>query len=117
MAPSLITNTETMAAITYAYWAYYDGYATPTQLYQIDIADKALAEIDAIRDLTDSVNRRKLRCLAEKMVRNYLADGSDEDLDEAIIHSYSQDGVETHIPLLKLVETLATPPDPPSDPA
>ena len=50
-----------MAAITYAYQAFYDGYATPTQLYQVDLADKALAEIDKIRDLTDPVNRRKLR--------------------------------------------------------
>ena len=101
-----------MAAITYAYWAYYEGYATPTQLYQIDLADKGLAEVDRIRDLANPVNRRKLRILAENFVRKYLADGSDEDLDEAIIHSYSQDSVETHAPLLKLVESLATPPDP-----
>lgn len=104
-----------MAAITYAYWAYYGGYATPTQLYQIDLADKALAEIDRIRDMTDAVNRRKLRILAENMCRNYLADGSDEDLDEAIIHSYSSDKADTHEPLLALVEKLATPPDPPTD--
>jgi hypothetical protein len=101
-----------MAAITYAYQAFYGGYAIPTQLYQVDLADKALAEIDSIRDLTDAVNRRKLRCLAEKMVRNYLADGSDEDLDEAIIHAYSSDKTETHEPLLKLCESLATPPEP-----
>ena len=109
---SLITQTNAMAAITYAYQAFYAGYAIPTQLYQVDLADKALAEIDKIRDLTDPVNRRKLRCLAEKLVRNYLADGSDEDLDEAIIHSYSSDKPETHEPLLKLVETLTTPPEP-----
>jgi hypothetical protein len=101
-----------MAAITYAYQAFYAGYAGPTQLYQVDLADKALAEIDRIRDLTDPVNRRKLRVLAENMVRNYLSDGGEEDLDEAIIHSYSSDGVETHEPLLKLVEFLATPPAP-----
>jgi hypothetical protein len=101
-----------MAAITYAYQAFYGGYATPTQLYQVDLADKALAEIDKIRDLTDPVNRRKLRILAENMVRNYLSDGGEEDLDEAIIHSYSSDRVETHAPLLKLVEFLATPPYP-----
>jgi hypothetical protein len=101
-----------MAAITYAYQAFYDGYATPTQLYQVDLADKALAEVDKIRDLTDPVNRRKLRILAENMVRNYLSDGGDEDLDEAIIHSYSSNSVETHEPLLQLVEKLATPPDP-----
>jgi hypothetical protein len=101
-----------MAAITYAYQAFYAGSATPTQLYQVDLADKALAEVDRIRDLSDPVNRRKLRITAENMCRNYLADGSDEDLDEAIIHSYSQDSAETHAPLLKLVEFLATPPDP-----
>ena len=101
-----------MAAITYAYQAFYAGYAGPTQLYQVDLADKALAEIDRIRDLTDPVNRRKLRILAENLCRNYLADGSDEDLDEAIIHSCSSDKPETHEPLLKLVEFLATPPDP-----
>ena len=101
-----------MAAITYAYQAFYGGYAGPTQLYQVDLADKALAEIDRIRDLADPVNRRKLRILAENMVRNYLSDGGEEDLDEAIIHSYSSDCVETHEPLLKLVEFLATPPDP-----
>jgi hypothetical protein len=101
-----------MAAITYAYQAFYAGYATPTQLHQVDLADKALAEVDKIRDLTDPVNRRKLRCLAEKLVRNYLSDGDDEDLDEVIIHSYSSDRAETHEPLFKLVEKLATPPDP-----
>jgi len=101
-----------MAAITYAYQAFYAGYAGPTQLYQVDLADKDLAEIDRIRDLTDPVNRRKLRVLAENMVRNYLSDGGEEDLDEAIIHSYSSDKPETHAPLLKLVEFLATPPDP-----
>jgi hypothetical protein len=98
-----------MAAITYAYQAFYEGYATPTQLYQVDLADKALAEVDRIRDLSDPVNRRKLRVLAENMVRNYLGE---EDLDEAIIHSYSSDCVETHEPLFKLIEFLATPPDP-----
>ena len=101
-----------MAAITYAYQAFYAGYATPTQLYQVDLADKALAEIDRIRDLSDPVNRRKLRVLSENLCRNYLADGSDEDLDEAIIHSYSSDRVETHEPLFKLIEFLATPPEP-----
>jgi hypothetical protein len=97
-----------MAAITYAYQAFYNGYATPTQLHQVDLADKALAEIDTIRDLTDPVNRRKLRCLAEKLVRNYLS----EDLDEPIIHSYMADNVDTHAPLLALLEDLCTPPDP-----
>ncbi len=101
-----------MAAIHYAYQAFYAGYAGPTQLYQVDLADKALAEIDQIRDLSDPVNRRKLRVLAENLVRNYLSDGGEEDLDEAIIHSYSSDQAETHEPLLKLVEFLATPPDP-----
>ena len=101
-----------MAAIHYAYQAFYGGYAVPTQLYQIDLADKALAEIDRIRDLSDPVNRRKLRCLAENMVRNYMSDGGPDDLDEAIIHAYSSNNVDTHAPLLKLVEFLATPPDP-----
>jgi len=100
-----------MAAITYAYQAFYEGRATPTQLHQVDLADKALAEVDRIRDLTDPVNRRKLRILAENMVRNYLSDGGDEDLDEAIIHAYSSDKAETHEPLLKLCESLATPPE------
>ena len=101
-----------MAAVTYAYQAFYDGYATPTQLYYVGLADEALAEVDRIRDLSDPVNRRKLRVLAEKMVRSYMADGADEDLDEAIIHSYSSDCAKTHEPLFKLVEALATPPDP-----
>lgn len=101
-----------MAAITYAYQAFYAGYAGPTQLYQVDLADKALAEIDTIRDLTDPVNRRKLRCLGEKLVRNYLSDGGPDYLDEAIIHSYSTNSVETHAPLLALLEKLCTPPDP-----
>ena len=101
-----------MAAITYAYQAFYNGYATPTQLYQVDLADKGLAEIDRIRDLADPVNRRKLRILGENFVRNYLADGDEEDLDETIIHAYSSDKPETHAPLLKQVERLATPPDP-----
>ena len=104
-----VTNHKnTMAAIEYAYQAFYGGYATPTQLYQVDLADKALAEVDRIRDMTVAVNRRKLRVLAENMVRNYLS----EDLDEAIIHAYSSDRAETHEPLLQLVEKLATPPDP-----
>jgi hypothetical protein len=101
-----------MAAITYAYQAFYNGYATPTQLYQVELADKGLAEIDKIRDLTDPVNRRKLRILAENFVRNYLADGDPEDLDNAIVHAYSRDHVETHAPLLVFIERLATPPEP-----
>lgn len=101
-----------MAAITYAYEAFYNGHATPTQLYQVDIAAKAWDEIDRIRDLTDAVNRRKLRVIAENMVRNYLADGDPEDLDEAIIHAYSADKSDTHEPLFKFVERLVTPPGP-----
>jgi hypothetical protein len=101
-----------MAAIWYAYQAFYDGYASPTQLYQIDLADKGLAEIDRIRDMTDAVNRRKLRILSENFARNYLHDGDPENFDEAIIHAYSSDCVETHEPLLAFVERLATPPDP-----
>lgn len=101
-----------MAAITYAYQAFYEGYATPTQLYQVDLADKALAEVDRIRDLADPVNRRKLRILGENMVRNYLSDGGEDDLDEVIIQAYSSDRAETHAPLFALVEKLATPPDP-----
>jgi hypothetical protein len=98
-----------MSAIACAYQAFYGGYATPTQLYQVDLADKALAEVDRIRDLSDPVNRRKLRILAEGMV---LCHVDEEDLDEAIVHAYSSDRAETHEPLLKLVETLATPPEP-----
>jgi hypothetical protein len=104
-----------MAAITYAYYAYYGGYAVPTQLYQIDLADKALAEIDRIRDMTDAVNRRKLRILAENICRNYLADGSPEDLDAAIVQSYVSNSADTHEPLLALLERLVTPPDPPTE--
>jgi hypothetical protein len=78
----------------------------------VDLADKALDTVDRIRDLSDPVNRRKLRVLAENLVRNYLGVGGDEDLDEAIIHSYSSDCVATHEPLFKLVEFLATPPIP-----
>jgi len=104
-----------MAAITYAYWAYYDGLATPTQLYYVDLADKALAEVDRISDLTDAVNREKLRNLAIKLARSLMADGADEDLDEAIISSYRPDTAENCTNLFKLVETLATPPDPETD--
>lgn len=101
-----------MAAIHLAYEAFYNGYATPTLLYYVEFADKALAEIDRIRDLSDPVNRRKLRTMAETMVRSHMHDGGDEDLDEAIIHSYSADTPETHAPLLKMVEFLVTPPNP-----
>lgn len=95
-----------MASITNAYQALRSGSATPTDLNQIALADDALVAIDRIRDLTVAVNRRKLRILAEEMV---LARMNDEALDEAIIHAYSSDKAETHEPLLKLVETLATP--------
>lgn len=101
-----------MAAIVYAYQAFYSGYATPTQVYQIDLADKALAEIDQIRDMTDAVNRRKLRKMAETFVRNYMHDGDPDDLDEAIIQAYMADEPSTHAHLLAFVERLATPPDP-----
>jgi hypothetical protein len=104
-----------MAAITYAYEAFYAGYAGPTQLYQVDLADKALAEIDTIRDLTDPVNRNKLRNLAVKLARSYMADGDDEDLDEAIISSYRPDTAENCASLFALVERLVTPPDPYTD--
>jgi len=97
-----------MAAVTYAYQAFYGGYATPTQLYYVDFADKALAEIDRIRDLTDPVNRRKLRTLAETMCSNYMS----EDLDDPIIQCYVSNSEETHKPLLELIESLVTPPDP-----
>jgi len=101
-----------MAAIHCAYQAFYGGYAGPTQLYQVDLADKALAEIDRIRDLTDPVNRRKLRILAIKLARSYMADGDDEDLDEVIVSSYRPDTAENCTGLFALVEFLATPPDP-----
>lgn len=95
-----------MAAITYAYMAFEAGYATPTQLYQIEIAQKARIELDRIRDLADPVNRRKLRVMGENFVRNYLNDGSDEDLDEAIIHAYSNDVADTHEALWSLLDRL-----------
>ena len=98
-----------MAAISYAYVAHAYGYATPTQLYQVDIAQKALIELDRIRDLTDAVNRRKLRILGETFVRNYLHDGDEEDLDEAIVQAYMSDVADTHAGLFKLVTKLATP--------
>jgi hypothetical protein len=95
-----------MSAIHLAYQAFYNGYATPTQLYFVEFADKALAEVDRVRDLTERGNRRKLRVLAETMVRNYMSD----DLDAGIIHAYSSDREETHKPLLEMVEKLVTPP-------
>ena len=101
-----------MAAITYAYQAFYNNIATPTQLYQVDLADKALAEVDRIRDLSDPVNRRKLRILAENMDRNSMNDGGDDDLTEAIIQSWMADSVLSHTPLFELVEKITTPPDP-----
>lgn len=107
--PSPKTN---MAAVTYAYECFYCGRATPTQLYYVDLADKALAEIDRIRDLTDAVNREKLRNLAIKMARSYMAEGDDEDLDEVIVSSYRPDTAENCAALFELVERLATPPDP-----
>ncbi len=99
-----------MAAVTLAYEAFYCGYATPTQLYYVDLADKSLAEVDRIRDLTDPVNRTKLRNLAVKLARSLMADGDDEDLDAAIVSSYRPDTAENCATLLKLVERLATPP-------
>lgn len=101
-----------MAAIHLAYEAFYNGWATPTLLYYVEFADKALAEIDRIRDMTDAANRRKLRTMAETMVRSHMHEGGDDDLDEAIIHSYSSDCAETHAPLLEMVERLVTPPNP-----
>jgi hypothetical protein len=98
-----------MAAIQLAYEAFYNGYATPTLLYYVQFGDKARIEINQIRDMTDPVNRRKLRTMAETMVRNHMHEGGDEDLDEAIIHSYSSDCAETHTPLLEMVERLLTP--------
>jgi hypothetical protein len=100
-----------MAAITYAYEAFYCGRATPTQLYYVDLADKALAEVDRIRDLTDAVNREKLRNLAIKLARSLMADGDAEDLDEVIVSSYRTDTAENCVALFALVERLATPPD------
>ena len=98
-----------MAAITYAYSALAGGYATPTQLYQIDLAQKALAELDRILDMENPVNRRKIRIIAENFARNYLADGADDDLDEAIIQCYSYDTAETHDELYDWIVRLATP--------
>ena len=106
------THTNTIAAITYAYEAFYCGLATPTQLYYVDLADKALAEVDRIRDLTDAVNREKLRNLAIKLDRSYMADGDEKDLTEAIVSSYRPDTAENCAPLFAFVERLATPPDP-----
>ena len=60
--------------------------------------------------MTDPANRRKLRIMAETMVINYMSDGGPDDLDEAIIHSYSSDTADTHAPLLEMVERLVTPP-------
>ena len=99
-----------MAAITYAYEALAGGYATPTQLYQVDLAQKALSELDRIRDMTNPVNRRKIRIIAENFARNYLADCDEEDLDEAIVQCYMADTTETHEVLYKQVKRLATPP-------
>lgn len=98
-----------MAAITYAYEAQARGYATPTQLYQIDLAQKALAELDRISDMTNPVNRRKIRVIGENFARNYLADGADDDLDEAIIQCYMDDTVETHADLYDWLVRLAKP--------
>jgi nicotinic acid mononucleotide adenylyltransferase len=100
---------QKMAAITYAYQAFYAGVATPTQLHQVDLADKALNEVDQIRDMTDPANRLKLRALAVKMDRNFMCDS---DLGEALVHAYTYDTGESHAPLLKIVEFLATPPVP-----
>ena len=108
---TLWSGQPNMAAITYAYEALAGGYATPIQLYQVDLAQKALPELDRIRDLSDPVNRRKIRIIAENFARNYLADCDEEDLDEAIIHAYSGDNPETHAPLLKMVERLTTAPN------
>jgi hypothetical protein len=77
----------------------------------VDLADKALAEVDRIRDLTDAANRHKLRELAIKLDRSYMADGDDEDLTETIVSSYSPDTAENCAALLQLVERLATPPE------
>jgi hypothetical protein len=42
-----------------------------------------------------------------------MADGADEDLDEAIIGSYRPDTAENCAALFALVERLATPPEGP----
>ena len=101
-----------MAAIWYAYQAFYDGVATPTQLYYVGLADTTLGEVDKIRDMTDPANRWNLRVLAEKVYRSYMHDGSDDDLSEAITQAYMDDTVEKHNELLAIVENLVTPPDP-----
>lgn len=95
-----------MAALTYAYMAFEGGYATPTQVYQVGLAQKSRIELDQIRDLTDAVNRRKLRIMGEAFVHNYMNDGSDEDLDELIIEAYSSDVAETHEALWSLLDRL-----------
>ena len=100
-------TTQKMAMITYAYQAFLSGVATPTQMYQIDLAEKALIEIDRIRDLSNPVNRRKLRILAESFDLNYMNDG-DDDLSEAIIQAYMSDKQDSHEPLMVLIKTLAT---------
>ena len=100
-----------MAAITYAYEALACGYATPTQLYQVDLARKALVELDQIRDMADPVNRRKICDIAVTFTRNYLNDGDDEDLDEAIIACYAADRTGApgaHEALYNMVKRLAT---------
>lgn len=101
-----------MSSIAYAYQSFYNGTATPMELWRVDFADKALAEVDRIRDLTDPVNRRKLRVLAENMVRNNLHDGCDDDVDEAIVQCYVSDSVESHEPLLAIIGEIVTPPIP-----
>jgi hypothetical protein len=106
---TLKTTKHTMAAITYAYMALAAGRATPTQLYQVDLAQKALPELDRIRDMTNPVNRRKLRTIAENFARNYLADGADDDIDEAIVQCYMDDTVETHEELYDWLMRLAQP--------
>lgn len=98
----------TMAAITYAYEAFYFDRATPTQIHWVIMAETTRAELRHIRDMTDAANREKLRNLAVKMARSYMADGDDEDLDEAIIKSYSPDTAENCAPLMALVERLVT---------
>jgi hypothetical protein len=97
-----------MAAVTLAYEAFYYDRATPTQIHWVIMAETIRAELRHVRDMTDAANRHKLRELARKMTRTYMADGDDEDLDEIIIKSYSPDTAENCAPLLALVERLVT---------
>ena len=99
-----------MAAIASAYTALAGGYATPTQLGQINLAEKSLATLDQILDMDNPVNRRKVRIMGENFARNYLAEGTDGEFEAVLEYCYVDDSASTHWELCDWLCQLGTKP-------